>query len=152
MARADIDPIDIPNLLPHIGLIEVIDERTFRYRLRTHLNRVFGDDFTGDHLDAVKSGPYMEFLRSLYGDCSRDGAPLFNRALFGYVKSEDLIVNRLLLPLRDTADGPVTMLLFSNTFDLYERRFRRGTVRMWLSPGRSSSTTSAQSPCCSKRR
>ncbi|MEQ8332152.1 PAS domain-containing protein [Nisaea sp.] len=32
-ARRDIDPVDIPDLLPHIGLIDVIGEGTdFRYR------------------------------------------------------------------------------------------------------------------------
>jgi hypothetical protein len=43
-ARSDIDPVDIPRLLPHIGLIDVeTDASRFRYRLiGTRMNEVFG--------------------------------------------------------------------------------------------------------------
>ena len=52
-SRGDIDPIEIPKLLPHVQLIEAVGER-FRYRLiGTALAQAFGRDYTGAYPEDV---------------------------------------------------------------------------------------------------
>jgi len=117
VSRSDLDPIDIPRLLPHIGLIDVLGREHFRYRLiGSYMNDMFGQDFTGSELDRAKYGPYMEFLRGLYDRSAGAGVPIFNEAYFGYARLPDLIVRRLILPLRPGPSEPVNMLLFANSF------------------------------------
>jgi len=49
-ARGDIDPTDIPRLLPYLCIVEKVDEE-FRYRLvGTAVAQQFGRDFTGKPL------------------------------------------------------------------------------------------------------
>lgn len=116
--RADLDPIEIPRLLPHIGLIDVIDGgKNFRYRLiGTEMNRVFGHDFTGEHLDDTKSGAYAAFLYDLYSRASAGRSALLSESVFGYLDKRHLTIRRLLLPLAPSDGDPVDMLLFCNTF------------------------------------
>lgn len=116
-ARADIDPVDIPKLLPHIGLIDVLDGgQRFYYRLvGTNMNRVFGTDFTGTYLFERKSGSYAYFLQDLYRRAVSGPSAVFSETDFGYEDRRHLWIERLVLPLSD--DGrQVNMLLFSNVF------------------------------------
>ena len=54
-ARADLDPLEIPTLLPIVGLVDVLDGGArFRYRLvGTEIVDVDGHDATGRFLDEV---------------------------------------------------------------------------------------------------
>lgn len=116
MARADLDPCDIVPLLPHIGLIGVLPDG-FRYRLiGTHMNAMFGNDFTGGHLMDVKAGRYAMFLRDLYRLCTEQRMPVLNESVFEYHDKPTLSIKRMVLPLRPASDAPVNMLLFANTF------------------------------------
>lgn len=121
-SRADLDPADIPKLLPHIGLIDVEPAPLrFRYRLiGTHMNEMFGEDFTGTYLDAAKGGNYASFLHDLYAEAALDRRPVYSESVFGYRDRRHLAIRRLVLPLAQSDDAPVRMLLFSNTF--YPRR------------------------------
>lgn len=116
--RADIDPVDIPDLLPHIGFMEVHDSgRRFRYRLvGTRLDEVYGEALSGRFLDEAAAGPHVQFLHGLYADCARRAAPVYSESTFSYRTNADLSVKRLLLPLSN--DGrAVDMVLFMNTFN-----------------------------------
>lgn len=116
MSREDLDPCDIVPLLPHIGLIDVLPN-DFRYRLvGTHMNAMFGIDFTGSSVMDAKVGRYALFLRDLYRLCAEQKMPILNEAVFEYHDKLSLSIKRLVLPLRPAADAPVDMLLFSNTF------------------------------------
>jgi hypothetical protein len=116
MTRADLDPSDIVPLLPHIGLIDILPG-DFRYRLvGTHMNSMFGIDFTGGHLKTVKSGRYAQFLWDLYRLCAEQRMPVLSDSVFEYHDKPNLSIKRMVLPLRPTSEAPVNMLLFANTF------------------------------------
>lgn len=118
-SRGDIDPVDIPHLLKHIGLIDVEYGPRFHYRLvGSYMNEIFGRDFTGTYLDQSKHGGYRDFLADLYGQAVADRRPVFSEAIFDYGSTRQLTIRRLILPLAPSHDDPVNMLLFSNIFDL----------------------------------
>ena len=52
--RADIDPSEIPHLLPHIRIVDVVEHRRFRYRLvGTETRQQHKTDPTGRFLDTL---------------------------------------------------------------------------------------------------
>lgn len=115
-ARADIDPVEIPQLLPHIALTEVVAGSTgkaprFRYRLAgTQIERRFGCPLTNRYLDDLKQGGYLQFVRNLYNRLVAEAAPVYAENSFRTGDSGALQVKRLLLPLSD--DGAtVNMVL-----------------------------------------
>jgi hypothetical protein len=56
--RADLDPIEIPQLLPHVMLVDVLRSSRYRYRLiGTENAREHGINATGCYLDEVLPGP-----------------------------------------------------------------------------------------------
>jgi hypothetical protein len=105
-SRAAIDPADIPNLLPNLFLLDVIESPLrFRYRLvGTRLIYAGNRELTGllmeeAHPNLFTAAPYAD-----YPACVREqrvghwsGAPVFDR------NREHARIERLLLPL--AADG-----------------------------------------------
>ena len=118
--RDDINPADITDLLPHVGLIDVLGKaENFRYRLiGTYMVDMFGRDFTGTTLgDQFKHGSYGRFLHTYYADAVQSRAPVFCESVFHYRGSSDLRIRRLVLPLRAAADSQdITFLFFANSF------------------------------------
>lgn len=119
-SRQAIDPAEIPELLPHLGLIDVEPNMSgFRYRLiGTHMVNMFGRDFTGRSLgDPLKDGTYGRFLRAYYTDAVQHCAPVFCESVFRYRGSGELRIRRLVMPLTAAPGSTaVTMLFFCNTF------------------------------------
>lgn len=69
-ARSDIDPCDIPTLLPHLWIIEVGQtERRLQVRLAgTRVESVYGRSLAGIHLEDLDWGPTSApIFASLYG-------------------------------------------------------------------------------------
>lgn len=82
--RADIDPTEIPKLLPDVMLIDVLPEGRYRYRLiGTENARAQGINATGRFLDEVLPGPeYREHVLGLYDECVREKRALYSESLF----------------------------------------------------------------------
>lgn len=82
--RADIDPIEIPKLLPHVMLVDVLPEGRYRYRLiGTENARAHGINATGRFLDEVLPGvEYRAHVLRLYDECVRENRPLYSESLF----------------------------------------------------------------------
>ena len=82
--RADIDPTEIPRLLPDIMLVEVLADGRYRYRLiGTENAREHGTNATGRYLDEVLPGPeYRAHVLRLYDECVGSGRPLYSECLF----------------------------------------------------------------------
>ena len=78
--RADIDPIDIPKLLPDVMLVEVLPSG--RYRLiGTENTDARGVRATGRYLDEVLPGPeYKAHVLGLYDECVQSRRALFRNA------------------------------------------------------------------------
>ncbi|HUN47384.1 MAG TPA: PAS domain-containing protein [Stellaceae bacterium] len=118
-SRRDIDPIEIPKLLPHLQLVEVIGAR-FRYRLiGTALAQAFGRDYTGAYPEEVSSAARAEAVCRIYRLVQEKRRPVFLRSSYVGAKNVDLIVNRLYLPLADD-DRAVNMILGSLTFEFLQ--------------------------------
>lgn len=76
--RADIDPTEIPHLLPHIRIVDVVEQGRFRYRLvGTETRREHQFDPTGHYLDEVLSPPSGPRIIALYEKCVRERRPLY---------------------------------------------------------------------------
>ena len=82
--RADIDPTEIPKLLPDVMLVDVLPQRRYRYRLiGTENTQAHGINATGRYLDEVLPGPeYKSHVIGLYDECVRSRRALYSECLF----------------------------------------------------------------------
>ncbi len=110
--RADIDPLDIPDLLPILFLADVEGEGTaFRFRLvGSEFVRKYGLDFTGRTLEQVNNHAYSDAIVRDYSDCAKRCMPLVSRNSFINDQGVYWKYERVLLPLGD-GTGRVGMLL-----------------------------------------
>jgi hypothetical protein len=128
--RADLDPVDIPKLLPYVQLVDVIDGGArFRYRLiGTAIVAAFGADSTGRYLEDILTGERLvAAVRHYQRTCETKGA-FFVRNKYTTTKDLDITASRVILPL--SADGDaVDMILVGQTFEYGSR------VRSPIGPG-----------------
>lgn len=83
-SRADIDPTEIPRLLPDVMLVERLAGGRYRYRLiGTENARAHGVNATGRFLDEVLPGPdYAAHVLALYDECVGTRRALYSECLF----------------------------------------------------------------------
>jgi hypothetical protein len=117
--RADLDPTEIPKLLPDVMLVEVLASGRYRYRLiGTGNARAHGVNATGRHLDEVLPGSeYKSHVIALYDECVRTRRALYSECLF--LSPHEMATQRhtkvLFLPLAE--DGAsVNMVLVVQVF------------------------------------
>ncbi len=112
-ARADLDPLEIPTLLPIVGLVDVLDGGArFRYRLvGTEIVDVAGHDPTGRFLDeALPDSGYADYLIGLFREATRECRPLYGESDFRDRNRIERRVRRLLMPL--SRDGRAVDMIF----------------------------------------
>src|SRR5271163_2944830 len=81
--RRDLDPADIPRLLPHVMLVDVLADGRYRYRLIGTANaREHGMNATGLSLDAAMKGEYRAHVLRLYDESVRERRALYSESLF----------------------------------------------------------------------
>ena len=112
-SRKNLDPADIPRLLSNIGLLDVLENDDFKYRLiGTSMVAFFGQDFTNTHVSQSKTGKYGSTLEELYKTARDEKVAVYSVSKFIYEARHPVLMYRLILPL--SADGvDVDMLLFS---------------------------------------
>jgi hypothetical protein len=110
--RADIDPIDIPNLLPSVFLVDVGGPPLrFRYRLiGTAICGRWGGDATGKYLDKVDVDGDLDTMLRQYTAVVETGTPRFDVAEFMTESGRYLHYRRLLLPLSEDDLTPNMLL------------------------------------------
>jgi len=83
-SRADIDPIEIPRLLPDVMLVDVLSDGRYRYRLiGTENSQAQGVNATGRYLDEVLPGPeYKAHVLGLYDEAVAARCALYSECLF----------------------------------------------------------------------
>ncbi len=116
--RRDVDPIDVPRILPHLQLIEVIGGGArFRYRLAgTALVAAFGKEYTGKHLDELFTGERLAYASHVLSTVCAKKRPMFLRNRYSSAKDLEMVANRLYLPLSD--DGcSVNIIIGALTFE-----------------------------------
>ena len=122
-ARADIDPVDIPQLLPHLTLTEMVPAQTargfrIRYRLAgTEIESHFGCPLTNRYLDELVAGPFVDFAMDLHERVRTEKAPAYTEVLFGSDGTDPLRVKRLMLPLSENGEVVNLMLAGVIFFD-----------------------------------
>jgi hypothetical protein len=113
--RAHIDPLEIPRLLPHIALYDVVrsgEDLRFRFRLAgTGVVETLGADNTGKFIDEIMNAEAYKPLREHYGILVRDGTPQYWKRNLPYANRDFLAVQRLALPL--AADGKTVDMVIS---------------------------------------
>lgn len=124
-ARRDIDPTELPRVLPYLQLIEAVPPDRFRYRLvGTAIVQIFGHDYTGRFLDELALGAERTNFFAGKLQAVRDNArPMFVRTQYVSAKGVHFMANRLYVPLSED-DRNVNMVLGSLTFE-----FSRGATR-----------------------
>ncbi|MBV8167415.1 MAG: PAS domain-containing protein [Alphaproteobacteria bacterium] len=82
--RADLDPLDIPKLLPHVMIAEVHGPGRYRYRLIGTANaQEHGTNATGKFVDEAIAGPeYRAHVIGLYDECAGQRRPVYSESLF----------------------------------------------------------------------
>ena len=101
-SRADIDPADIPHLLPAIALVD-IETEPFRVRYRvvgTRLVQDMGHDFTGFYLDELRFDKPDELL-AVYRRAAEDKAPAFRSGTWRRPDGAFWGLETAILPLSD---------------------------------------------------
>jgi hypothetical protein len=126
-SRADIDPTEIPKLLPDVMLVERLDDGRYRYRLiGTENARAHGFDATGRYLDEVLLGPdYRAHVLGLYDECVRERRALYSECLFfpPGLYDPERHTKVLFMPL--SADGDsVNMVFVIQVFAYIDRAIR----------------------------
>lgn len=111
-SRADIDPLDIPDILPIVFLVDVEHmPLDFRFRLvGSEFAQKYGCDFTGRRLRDINQHAQYEAILSDYTQCAETGAPLVSRNSFINARGVYWKYERVLLPLGGPS-GPVNMIL-----------------------------------------
>lgn len=113
-ARADLDPLEIPGLLPNLFLIDVVSGRPRRFRFRLVGTRIveLEGEITNKFLDElVSNGPETAAMARHYDDAT-EGRLYVRRETLGWHPRERAHVNYdvLLLPL--SRDGETVDMLF----------------------------------------
>jgi len=110
--RRDIDPSEIPRLLPHLQLIEVVEGGArFRYRLvGTALVTAFGKEYTGKCLDELFGGDRLAHASHVYATVCAQRRAVFLRNRYSTTRNIDLMASRLYMPLSD--DGASVNVIF----------------------------------------
>jgi hypothetical protein len=105
--RQDIDPLDIPELLPHIAMYDVVreaDRMRFRIRLLGTANvQLMGSDCTGQFLDEQMRPEDAARIVATHRLATDERRPHYWRSFLSTPGREHMHFERLLLPL--AADG-----------------------------------------------
>lgn len=118
MRRADLDPVEIPRLLPCLILSDVADGgRAIRYRLvGTEIVAAHGFDYTGKTIEELTSGSTLDFTRALYGVVVSRAVPVYSEGRFRWAGQEYRWTKRLHLPLTRSGNA-VDMVLSGQVFE-----------------------------------
>lgn len=115
-ARADIDPVDIPEVLAFVNLIDVSwsepEPPRFKFRLLgTRQIRYAGGDFTGKRVEEALSGSSASAAVAMMRRVAIERRPIFGRFVMPVDGREFVSTERLQFPL--SADGETVNMLLS---------------------------------------
>lgn len=111
-ARRDIDPLEIPWALPKIFLIDFELPDIFRYRLAgEEISDVFGRNLKGCTLQDILSPEGCERVTERWMSLVETRSIIAMKGLVYLPADRIPLGERILLPLAEVADGPVTGLI-----------------------------------------
>lgn len=111
-ARADFDPIDIPDLLPYLSLVDVRPNGPrFVYRLAgTMVVDLLRREVTGLPVGTGVKPTELEAVLSRYRRVADDGVAIYHRDLMQEQANDHTGIDRLMLPMGDH-DARVDLIL-----------------------------------------
>ncbi|GAB4225390.1 MAG: hypothetical protein Tsb0032_31360 [Kiloniellaceae bacterium] len=112
-AKGDIDPIEIGWALSRIFLMDYAPETGFTYRLAgAEISEVFGrSNLKGLNLRDVLPPEGARIVEARWAPLVRDSAVICMKGMIYLAAERTPLGERLLLPLADDAEGPVTGLI-----------------------------------------
>lgn len=113
-SRRDIDPADLPRLLPHLLISEVLENgQRFRYRLAgMAITEALGRNPAGCLVEEIATGAYRDYINDLHRQLCRSRRPLFaDSACRVGNRGKNFFAKRLMLPLSD--DGAAVNQILS---------------------------------------
>lgn len=100
--RAEIDPVDIPELLSNILMIEVRPEVGYLVRIAgTAIVERYGEDYTGRYLQQTEFGARTDAIMDAYDACRLTCAPHYSEGNFTGIHNVYTLIERLIVPLSD---------------------------------------------------
>lgn len=111
-SRADLDPVDIPTLLPYVYILDVLDGASdFRYRLiGSDVNANTRQDYTGRLLSEILQEGTQRFLVDVYIDVAINRRPRVDTVAYRARSGNQKYYDNLVMPL--SADGEQVNILF----------------------------------------
>lgn len=102
--RSDIDPSEIPRLLPHIQISEIVGAR-IRYRLAgTAIVEAYGEELAGKYFDQVFSGERLRFVEKNYRMMCEEKRAVLVCNRYDSKRDVQLICTRLIMPLSEDGE------------------------------------------------
>jgi hypothetical protein len=118
-SRRDIDPTEIPRLLPNVLISEYVpvgDGGRWRYRLcGTAVAAAFGCNPTGRFIDELTKGDYRAFIERIHRIVREEQRALFCASEYASAENLQISAKRLLLPLMTDGrqvDQIISLLVF----------------------------------------
>jgi len=101
--RRDIDPTEIPRLLPNVQITEILDGgKRIRYRLAgSAIIGAYGSELTGKYFDEVFTGERLKFVEDNYRIMCERNRPVLVVNRYHSARNVELICNRLIMPLSE---------------------------------------------------
>lgn len=130
--RSDIDPTEIPRLLPSIALIHQKDG-LYRWRLMgSRIVHDFGCDLTGQPFgEYVIPERFVHAMAATFDRVLRHGQPVFEATLYTTALRATHAASRLILPLGATVNTPEIILMTRITRRVpveHEAKFLKGAA------------------------
>lgn len=121
-SRADYDPIEMPELLPFMFLVDV-KQPDGRQRMRlvgTKIVEMYGSDYTGLYLDMIDFGTVREKVLEEYGTAASEARPVFSDHPFRNKNDVQHHIERAIFPLSNDGES-VNMLMAVLDFEEVRR-------------------------------
>jgi len=102
-ARSDFDPLKVPRLLPHLGLIDLrdgVDQGLFRLA-GTQLRDIYGQEITGKRIDEVFSGACAAYWSRIHLRVAENALPAHGVVRGPAEGREHVVLFWLRLPLSE---------------------------------------------------
>ncbi|HUL05736.1 MAG TPA: PAS domain-containing protein [Candidatus Acidoferrum sp.] len=117
-SRADLDPVEIPDLLANLILVDVSGSPPqFRIRLAgTDIVTRYGAELTGKRLDDIDLGSDLAQIKEQYEETALKVVPTYCRHFIETRKRKLLRYERLLMPL--SGDGSTVNMLLGGIYPL----------------------------------
>lgn len=111
--RADIDPVEIPRLLPYVSLIGVEHEpfRLFYRLIGTHITQAVGRDSTGRYFDEIYEGKILDDMARRFSTVVKAKTPARFMARAFFAGKDYRHYETVHLPLSD--DGQTVNMIFA---------------------------------------